>query len=281
MEVFRMLLGIDAGNFETKVVTREGAFKFVSTLGEWREFNIDTTAGADDIEYEYEGQRGFAGTLAQNESLFVREMGGDSKAHEDAKIRILIAIYRYATGNVHDIVVGQPIRKHKAEKGRIIAMLKGRHTITVNGVTKSFEIRNVAVAPEGAGAYWAYRGNEKLIRIVDVGSATVNCATVNDGRFVDRDSFTLAFGANSEENFELERLAEAIIARSTKRWEKSDCVRVCGGIAEKITPLLARYFTDVQTLKPMLRQGGAVRVVQPVFANAVGFYELGRALYDG
>ncbi|AYA77322.1 hypothetical protein DOE78_18745 [Bacillus sp. Y1] len=276
-----MIIGIDAGNYESKLVTAHGAFKFRSCLGEWREFNLDTGALTDDdIIYEYKGTKGFAGTLAEKESLFIREMAGDTKAHEDAVLRILIGIHRYASDLEHDIIVGQPIRRHKADKSRIVEMLRGKHTITVNGVTKTFTIRNVAVAPEGAGAYVAYRGGESKVRIVDVGSATVNCATVVDGRFNDRDSWTLAFGANSAESYDVERLVDAIIANASKRWAKGDCVRVCGGMAEVMAPLLRKYFGNVAVMKPMVPKGhSAMTFVGPTYANAAGFYEIARGHY--
>lgn len=276
-----MLLGVDGGNYETKIVTPNGAYKFRSCLGEYREFNVDKgELSTDDLIFEYQGIKGFAGTLAENEALFLREMAGDTKAHEDALLRILIAVHRFAEGLEHDIIVGQPIKKHKAEKEQIIEMIKGKHTITVNGKTKTFTIRNVSVAPEGAGAYWAYRGLEKKIRIIDVGSGTVNCATIREGRFIDRDSFTLIFGANSEDQYEVERLAEAIIASSSKRWAKTDYVRVCGGITEVITPLLAKYFTNIQMIKPVIRKDNLFTEIHPVFTNAVGFYELAKDCYE-
>lgn len=276
-----MIAGIDGGNYETKIVTAAGSSKFRSCLGEFREFNIDKGAlGPDDIIFEYKGKKGFAGTLAENEALFLREMAGDTKAHEDAILRILIAIHRFADGEEHDIIVGQPIKKHKAEKERIIDMLKGKHTISVNGFTKTFTICNVSVAPEGAGAYWAYGGEEERIRIIDVGSGTVNCATISNGRFIDRDSFTLTFGANSAEQYEVERLADAIIASSSKRWAKTDHVRVCGGIAEIITPILSKYFTDLSIIRPFVKHGKSMKVVHPVYTNAAGFYELARDCYE-
>jgi plasmid segregation protein ParM len=271
-----MIIGADGGNYETKIVTPNGAFKFRSCLGEYREFNIDKGVfSTDDIIWEYKDKRGFAGTLAENESLFIREMAGDTKAHEDALIRILIGIHRFANGGEHDIIVGQPIKKHKADKDKILKMFKGEHTITVNGITKSFTIRNVNVAPEGATAYWCLKEYVEKIRIIDVGSGTVNCATIADGRFIDRDSFTLTFGANSQENFEIERLAEAIIATSSKRWDKNDCIRICGGIAEVIKPYLSKYFTDIQVIRPFMQN----KFLHPIFANAGGYYELARDLY--
>jgi plasmid segregation protein ParM len=271
-----MIIGVDGGNYETKIVTPNGAFKFRSCLGEYREFQMDKgSLEIDDIIYEYEGKKGFAGTLAENESLFIREMAGDTKAHEDALIRILIAIHRFANVPVLDLIVGQPIKKHKADKEQIIKMLKREHTLSINGITKSFFIRNVNVAPEGAAAFWAYKGTEKKVRIIDCGSGTINMASVKNGIFIDRDSFTLLFGSTSEFNVAIGKLANAIIAASSKRWEKDDCIRVCGGIAEVLKPHLSKYFTDIQVIRPYING----KFHHPVFANAAGYYELARDLY--
>ncbi|MEK5139050.1 ParM/StbA family protein [Priestia sp. FSL W8-0001] len=268
-----MILGIDAGNYEVKVVNENGAFKFLSCLGEARERQLVSNFG-DDLEYEYNGQKGFAGTLAAYESVFRREMYGDSKAHEDAKIRVLIGVHRYAEGSEHDIVIGQPISKHQ-EKEKMKSMLLGKHTLTLNGVTKTFYIQHVNVAPEGAGAIASYTGMEQKVRILDIGSGTVNCATIFNGRFIDRDSFTAPFGANTEAQTDLKLLAESIVAYTTKKWSKGDVVRVCGGISDFAIDHLSKYFTNIKLLEPIINGES----MHPVFANAAGFYELGKKVY--
>lgn len=278
-----MLFGIDAGNYETKVVTEYGAHKFLSVLGEWNERKVDVaqTYGANDIEFEYCGRKGFAGTLALEESRFQRKTAGDTKAHNDALLRILIAIHLY--GNYersHRIVVGQPIVNHAKDKAQMIDMIRGQHEITVNGETKRFEIADVAVAAEGAGVFLAYKGSATKLRIIDVGSGTVNCATISNGRFINRDSFTLNYGANTQDNYDVENLADSIVAETTKHWARGDEVMLCGGIAELVAPMVARYFVNAKVHRPMVREDGRTyRVQHPVFANAAGFYELARGLY--
>lgn len=278
-----MIFGIDAGNYATKVVTSNGAFQYLSCLGEWREREVDLNQsfGSDDIEYEYQGRKGFAGALAKEESLFVREMAGDTKAHQDAVLRVLIAIHLFGNyERTHQIVVGQPIKKHAKDKKRIVDMIKGFHAISVNGEEKKFMIEDVSVVPEGAGVYWSYRDEAGKLRIIDVGSGTVNCATINEGRFINRDSFTLSYGANSQEGYEVNRLAEAIIAATSKRWQKQDKVIVSGGVAEDLIPYLDHY-SDIKANKPMVKSGvTAYKAVHPTFGNAAGFYEVARALYE-
>lgn len=277
-----MIVGLDPGNFETKVVTAFGAFKSLSCLGEFREFNIDKEFGKEDIIYKYKGQKGFAGSLAMKESLFKRQMAGDSKAHPDALIRTLIALHLFTDDLNYKIVVNQPIKKHKEDKSKIIEMMQGKHQLEINGVTKEINIELVSVAPEGAVSYWALDRPRYVERIIDVGSGTVNAATIIDGEFIDLESFTLVFGANSEEVYQVDNLVAAIIAEATvKRWKKSDRISVCGGIAEVVAPLLKNFFSEVEVIKSKLRLGNKIQIIHPVYANAVGCYELACDLYEG
>jgi len=267
----RKILGIDAGNYETKVAVEGSVYKFRSLLGEWRERNLKSTFG-DDMEYVYEGRRGLAGDIVQYECDFIRQRFGDTKAHEDAKIRILLAVHKYGS-DVNDIVVGQPIKSHTpAQKEVIKTMLQGAHTLTVNDVEKTFTIRNIEVAAEGAVAYWAYEGLEQALRFIDIGSGTINFASVHKGRFVDRDSFTVSYGVESARTRDYTGLASAIIAESSKRWKADDVVRVCGGVAEELTIRLAEYYENVEVIKPW--------DLAPVYTNAIGCYELARVLYE-
>ena len=99
---------IDAGNFETKYYDGRLYRKFPSDIGfDHRERKLNQRHGEFDFEWELNGQKGFAGTLAQ-ESESGGSVGGDSKAHIDAKIRILIALHQFGQDDAHDIVVGQP-----------------------------------------------------------------------------------------------------------------------------------------------------------------------------
>ncbi|PAE09665.1 hypothetical protein CHI02_24150, partial [Niallia circulans] len=84
----------DAGNSEVKTVSAHGVDRFPSAIGEYRERNIKEKHGKDDIVYEYEGRKGFAGTLALYESEYGGAIMGESKAHLDAKLRVLIALHR-------------------------------------------------------------------------------------------------------------------------------------------------------------------------------------------
>lgn len=279
-----MIIAIDAGNHAVKVVGERGAQQFLSCLGERRERKLVTKYGEDDMEFEWNGRTGFAGSLAKYESEFVRSIKGDTKAHEDAQLRVLLALHRYCrNGEEVQLVVGQPISRHEeSEKLKIKKMLQGRHTLVVNGVRKQIQVDRVEVAAEGAGAYWCSQ-RQGIVRVIDIGSGTVNLGSVeNTGqmvRFIDKDSDTITQGVETNKSNDIQALAEAAAAKARDKWRISDAVLVAGGVAEQVLPTVKRHFPRAETITPVLKHGLKIQVLHPVFANALGFYELGRAIY--
>lgn len=274
-----MILGIDAGNHEVKVMGPFGPMKFLSDIGEYRNRRLEQTFGEDDMVCEYMGRKFFAGSLAKYESEFTSSMMGDNKAHEDTLLRVLLALHRYSDSREYQIVVGQTISQHtKSEKGKIKEMIIGRHTVVVNGVSKTFTIKNVEVAAEGLAAY-ASHPMPGLVRIIDVGSGTVNFATILDGKYIDKDSFTLVFGANTTMSKDVSFMARRIAAEAIKKWERGDNVYLVGGYSEIILPYISQYFTNMKILKPKINLDGTISYIHPVFGNSVGNYELARRLY--
>lgn len=276
-----MRLGIDAGNFKVKVAGELGLMDFISVIGESRQINLQQIHGQDDMYFEYQGETGFAGSLALYESEFGGSIMGDTKAHIDTKLRVLIGIHRYITlyqieEKEFDIVIGQPISKHNHnEKTKIKEMIKGWHTITVNGVEKSFHIRNIEVAAEGVSSYWSNPTNG-LVRILDVGSGTVNYSSLIEGRFLDKDSGTLPFGVNTNKTDNLQALSRGIAVHVLKKWSPQDKTFVVGGIAEQILPHLKGYFSNIDILRPIYNQ----QYVNPIYANAVAFYIVAVNIYE-
>lgn len=275
-------LGIDAGNYFTKVCGEKGLISFHSAIGESREINLQQIHGEDDMVFDYEGEVGFAGSLALFESEFGGSILGETKAHRDTKLRSLIAIHRYSTiyninDTVFDIVLGQPISTHtQNEKTKIKKMLQGEHVITVNGIEKSFHINRVEVAAECASAYWSSSFKEGLVRLIDIGSGTTNYATILSQRFIDKDSDTIPFGVNSNKSDSLSALSRGISTNTLKKWNQNDNVYVIGGSAEKVTPHLKEYFPNTEVLYPIYNQ----QYVDPVFANAIAFYYVAVSIYE-
>lgn len=284
----RLILGIDAGNHKAKVVGPYGVDIFRTAVCDWFERNVVEKHGDDDMEFEIGDRKGFAGSIAAYEDEFGGgSMFGESKAHDDNKVRILLALFRYINkycpgDKTISLVTGQPIISHKSdEKESIRTMLIGPHEFTVNGKVQRVHIMDVKVAPEGSAAYWS-NPHAGTVRIIDIGSGTVNAATIIDNRHVNNASGTFNFGMEtvSDKN-DLQRIARGIIRATTElKWKKTDKVFVCGGVAEDIFPHIAEHYPNAQVLVPQYKKGeGRVSHLQPVFANAVGFYELAKGAF--
>jgi len=287
--VNRLILGIDAGNHRGKVAGPFGVDSFKTNICDWFERNVEETFGSDDMEFLINGRKGFAGSIAEIEDEFGNgTMYGDSKAHEDTKIRVLLAIHRYLERYCPHfervaIVTGQPIKRHKPDEKKAISdMLKGKHEIKVNGKARTIYIEEVGVAPEGSASFWNI-GEMGTFRIIDVGSGTVNAATIIDKRHVNNASDTFNFGMETVKNkSDLDTVARGIIRNTTKlKWNKQDKIMICGGIAEGITPHLVEHYPHAEILVPGLARGNGVKSYQPVFANAIGFYALAEGAFGG
>lgn len=276
------ILGVDAGNDSVKIFGENGELRFPSMLGEFRERNLEQQFSSDDIVYEFRGRKGFAGTLAQYESEFGGSRMGDTKAHEEFLIRVLLGLHRYGTDTRFKIVVGQPISMHtKTEKAKMKKMLEGTHEMTLNGTSKELTIERAEVAAEGGAAFWSHPKKGK-IRLLDFGSGTVNAATLIEGRYIDRDSFTLKFGLNTIRSHDLSEMGRYVANECLKKWDNYDEVYTVGGGAELLLEHLTEYFPQARTLVPKIDDEGnslSVKFLPPIFANAVGFYRIGSKVF--
>lgn len=283
----KLILGVDAGNHRAKVAGAYGVDSYRTAICDWFARDIIESFGAgDDMEFEVNGRRGFAGTIAAYEDQFGGgSMYGDTKAHEDTLIRVLLAIYRYTAKYCPgfervSIVTGQPIATHnEKEKARIVDMLRGSHEFTVNGARQRITIEDVGVAAEGASAFWAAPQTGE-IKIIDLGSGTLNCATIVDKRFINNASRTFNFGAETVGSSDYSEIARAIIRATTQlKWQRTATVLLCGGIAEEILPFILEYYPMARVLVPQLRTHDGVKILSPIYANAVGNYNIARLTY--
>lgn len=284
----RLILGIDAGNHKGKVAGIYGTDSFKTNICNWFERDVQEVFGSDDMEFSIDGRKGFAGSIAEAEDEFGNGTTyGETKAHDETKIRILLAIHRYIdkynviTRNIC-IVTGQPINNHKdVEKNKIINMLIGSHEYVVNGTLRKIYIEDVKVTPEGSGAFWS---NPKagLCRVIDIGSGTVNMATVSEKRHIHKSSGTMNTGMETVKNkSDLEGVSRAIFQHATRlKWKKDDPVYVCGGISEKIYPNILKHFPNAEILTPLLKREFDTLTLKPIYANAVGFYHLAKGAYQ-
>lgn len=277
-----IILGIDGGNFNTKTVGPSGPDVFRSALAAWRDGEELERFGADDMIFEVDGRKGIAGSVAAYEDEFGGSaMFGSSKAHDDAKIRIILACARYApTESDFNIVVGQPIiTHHESEKQAIREMLIGTHEIVLNGRSQTIRIMRVEIAKETAAAYQA-APLEPDMRILDFGSGTTGAATIRSGRFINSGSTTFNFGTETVRS-DLSNLAQGAIRSTTSlKWRQNDLIGVCGGVADRVLPIVKSYYKSAKLLKPQIRNSSRIEQLSPAFANAAGFYEIARKVME-
>lgn len=267
-----MILAVDGGNDNTKFYDGRQLIQFPSAIGiNDLQRNLKGERGAYDFEWEFEGKCGFAGTLAR-ESEYAESRRDDSKAHFDAKLRILLALHQFGgIGNAveYDLVVGQPIDFHTdAEKTAIKEMMIKSHELTVNGIRKTICIRRCEVTAEGVAAGLLASGNG-LVRIIDIGSGSVNYGTVQNRGFNNKGSFTYPEGMQTKRKMDHGSFARQIATKALNRkWEKEDAVFLCGGGAPAILPYITEFFPTAQLLE-----------ADPIFSNVKAFYLIARKLY--
>ena len=278
------VIGIDPGNFETKIVHEKGYDVFSSIIGEWRQRTAGDMHSKQDMEFEivgkYESYKGFAGPLASIESDYGGTVFGVTKNHPDAYTRVLLAVWRNIVGEKVSIVVGQPYKGHSAdEKNDIILALKGDFRVTVNGKIKEFTIEDVRVGIEGAMAFLSNPYNGPC-NIIDVGSGTVNCIHFLNKRIVDRKCDTLPFGSEtSKTGVNYEGMASGIFKNMSGVWDKNHPTYICGGSAEMMESALRRYYPLIKTIRPKVEVDGVKVQVDPKFSNAIGMYNIGKKVF--
>lgn len=283
----KLILGFDAGNDTGKIVGDYGAYSFNTNICEWFVQDNKETFGEDDMEFEIDGRKGFAGSIAIHEDEFGGgSMFGDSKAHPDTKIRVLLGLYRYIKEynlNVITVsmIVGQPFVKHNdVEKTKIKKMLEGYHDYTVNGENIKIFIERVEVVAEGAGAFWS-QPIDGRVRIIDVGSGTVNTVTISGKKIIHKDSGTLNFGMETVKNKRnIKGIARGItIGTTTLNWNRNDIVYICGGAAEVIAPYVKEHYENIEVISPVVEYVGSGEKLEPFYANATGFYKIAKRMF--
>jgi plasmid segregation protein ParM len=291
-----VILGVDCGRSYVKNVTKglqKGELyrdSFESIIGSGRQLKINKRA-AHEIECWFEDKHYFIGELAADESKDARQLML-TKNHKDTLILTLVAAARAGAHGKISVVTGLPVENHTPEQKQAIAqLLQGEgqtYRIDVNGTKYSIKIDRVAVAVEGGAAYWAEdKPAEGLVRVLDIGSKTVNYVTIKNKRFRDNGSGTLNKGVEtmggSSESEHVEAIAGAL---GREGWEEGDEVIVVGGKALDLLPHVQEFFPNARLprtdwrifphLKTKTDNERAAEIAK--FANAIGAYRMGAAM---
>lgn len=271
------VLAIDDGGYSTVVIGKDGimdSFPSVKSIyGSNR--NLTTITGKHDYIIEYNSEKYVAGTLAKFDSALPIQWHGKSKAHVFFDLSVLLSVFLYGYIDNY-IAVSVPIEQHNENEKKLrIDRLKGSHTMTVNGKSKTFYISDIIVVPESACAYWINEPSG-LTRWLDLGSRTVNfSSTLNEDdsvRYIDVASGTFYKGIESlGNNFDATALADYVCGRLfAKGWEENDSVNLLGGGAlnEELVSSIKKYFPNAKPLE------------LPIYSNCKGMYNLARYAFQ-
>lgn len=263
-----VVCAVDTGRSGTKTVAEGTRDYFPSMLGEYREFRLERAMSVTDMIVEYEGEKYYVGSVAE-ESISGAQMMLGSKAHNDTKLFVLSALHRVLPGNSSVLlIVGEPIANHTPqEKANLKSLLTGTHKITVNDEEKIFDIQRIEVAAECATPGWAMRRAGKF-HVIDVGSRTVNYATMNGNRWIDKLSGSLDYGLETVQNLSIPLFTRKVIADLTKRLNSLFPLILIGGKATELLPYFKQYTDNVSVAD------------DPLYANANAFFKLGGQLLE-
>jgi len=265
------IIPIDTGRSSTKLLN---GVSFKSVVGDWHHREI-----SDDEEYEViinDKEKYFVGQLALDESFAPVEMNTASKIHNQTRVLFLTGVALSITEDDSDlfIITGVPVADfNTTTKSALENLLYGKYDIQINGVHKKFSINNITMIPEGVSAFqYALSKDETLgegkKRIIDIGSLTVNYSSLNDTKFVTRDSGTIPFGTIKTKGKQIdnEQYVAKIIAELSQKftdYDESDKVLLTGGGALQFGELFKKYYKNADI------------IFNPIFSNVEGYHRMG------
>jgi plasmid segregation protein ParM len=263
------IIPIDTGRDTIKLLNKK---QFRSVVGDWQKRNLSNEG---DFEVVINGSQFFVGDLAIAESLTPREMTTESKIHPETKTLFLTGVALTMTDENPIVITGVPVNQFLPKtKENLENLLCGSYNIKINDQpTKYLNISNITIVPEGAASFWyALSQNPQLEygkkRIIDIGSRTVNTATLDCKRYINKDSGTLPYGCLKlkDDKITHEQLANKIIADLSQKWleySSEDVILLTGGGSLLLGEILKSHYKNCQIIP------------NPVFANVQGYYRMG------
>lgn len=264
-----MIIGMDIGKYQTRVVYSPMAmFSFKSKLYTYYDLWMTDRLEKLDFIVEFEGQKYIGGNLGDREGEIPIQFKNASKAHNTTLINALAGLHQL-NDDRFKIVVGSPIsQRSDEEKQSIKKMLKGKHSISINGIKKDIYIEQVEVSPEGAASFWGEHVNHLSLQGLDFGSTTTNYFVFERKSFIGKHSDTFPYGAENSLTNDPLGLMTAIHSQLINKFERNRPTIVLGGKAEDMFPYVKKFYPN------------AFLASDPIFATARGFYMIARAIYN-
>ncbi|MFE4029212.1 ParM/StbA family protein [Priestia sp. YIM B13551] len=313
-----LVLGVDAGLNEVKIVGQKGETKFASVIARKAEnertfkgrMSFEETKKESRFELSVDGRDYYLGEHA----IFIDKQSGQqntggsdgtgSKNNKKAFIRALggICLYidHYERFEDQDINVfltyGTPV--NSAQRDEELDEIEDRFknygkpfAVTYNGHRLNITVKDIIVLPEGAAAYYAKEDYEEQdVYIIDAGSQTINLTHLEDGTPVPSGSTNLDVGVEyykaTYPSSTAEVLSEDILDKVGElRWPRGSKVYICGGFTNVLLPVFneeAQGRFEAEVLNPELPIAGTrkVKTIDPIFANATGLFFIATQAFE-
>jgi plasmid segregation protein ParM len=236
---------------------------FTSSLCHYRELKVDVPLDHKNMVIEYQSKKYFGGELALRDGYIPLSYKAESKLHETTLINVLAALHQ-VNDTRFKIIVGSPISvRTEHEKEALKSLIKGEHTIKVNGVEKKINIERVEVSPEGAAGFYS-QPEKGEVQGFDFGSTTINYFYFSNGSFVDKFSGNIAL---EDGLMDPKEVMESLNMILSNKFNPHHRTMIMGGKAQTMFPYVKKYYPN------------SFIVQNPLFANAIGFYQIARKVY--
>lgn len=265
------IVGFDSGKFSNKIAYSKNNItlitkSFKSKLYEYVDTKVDLALSEQDLIIEFEGRKFFGGDLGEREGEIPISFTDASKLHNNTLINVLTGLHQIEDEDFN-LVIGSPIsQRTKEEKQALIKLIKGRHKIRVNYVTKEINIIDVNVSPEGAAGYYSHPISGE-VQGMDFGSSTTNYFYMINGKFVNKRSGTFSYGSENSIMSDSKKI-EAIFSQLSNKFKNENPTMLMGGKAKDMFQYVREYYPK------------AFIVQNPIFASAIGFYKIARGIYE-
>ena len=287
-----MIIGVDRGRSHVKAYTSNSTTSSPKQLlytsfgcrGKYRELSSN-----EEYEITINGQKYFIGDLAMLEGG--TQAFSKDKVSDEINVPLTLAAVALLMNPgdcIVGLVTGLPISDYRDQSAEYASKLRGTWSVEINDKQRQFNIMDVIVFPEACGAAYSLvlddsgtaRSKPDQLRIIDIGEKTTDFATFSKMRYISDQSTSIPIGvawARGEtyrrqsgktdklpheitpDAESLHNLAQRITSEVNKFWRNWDESYLAGGGAE----LMDEYF-----LCPKLSN--------PQFANAIGYYRVGR-----
>ncbi|AOQ24558.1 hypothetical protein MTAT_19010 [Moorella thermoacetica] len=211
-----MLVGIDLGYGQIKVVSDKQKVKFPSVVG--TPSAIELSDGSqlgkyqpiNDITINYQGKRYYVGQKAINETTNARlTLKADKTDAETNIIKYLAGLALVGAHGETMVVTGLPVYEYNLQKDKLAKSLTGSFNFSFynqnNGQNVSLDVAKCQVIPQAAAAYYNAILNTTgqikdmalaaaRVAVVDIGYRTTDVVTMEGGKYDSNRSFTIWTG---------------------------------------------------------------------------------------